>query len=61
MLVSDSLTFFLICFTVVERSELEEQYQGRVEAALEFALTLSSEDFKGIVGVRRFGAGEDCP
>ena len=52
-LVSNSLTFFLICFVAVERPKLEEQYQGRVEAALEFVLTLSSEDFKGLIGARR--------
>ena len=32
---------------------MEEQYQGRVEATLEFVLTLSSEDFKGLIGARR--------
>ena len=53
LLVSNFLTFFLICFAVVERPELEEQYQGRVEAALEFALTFSYKDFKGLVGARR--------
>ena len=47
------LTFFLICFAAVEQPELEERYQGRIEAALGFALTLSSEDFKSLVGTRR--------
>ena len=32
---------------------MEKQYQGRVEATLEFSLTLSYEDFKGLVGARR--------
>ena len=54
LLVSNFLTFFLIRFAVVERPELEEQFQGRVEATLELAFTLSSEDFKGFVGARRF-------
>ncbi|KAK9993437.1 hypothetical protein SO802_023140 [Lithocarpus litseifolius] len=42
LLISDSLTFFLICFVAVEQPKLEEQYQGCVEAALEFAFTLLS-------------------
>jgi len=50
LLISNFLTFFLICFATVERLEFKEQYQGHVEAALEFALTLSFEDFKGLVG-----------
>jgi len=47
------LTFFLICFAAVEQPELEERYQGRIEAALGFALTLSSKDFKSLVGARQ--------
>ena len=53
LLVYDFLTFFLICFIAIEQPKLEERYQGRIEAALEFALTFSFEDFKGLVGDRR--------
>ena len=52
--VFDSPTFFLICFAAVEQPKLEEQYQGPVEAAPEFVLTLLSEDFKGLVGAHRY-------
>nr|POE57956.1 hypothetical protein CFP56_38319 [Quercus suber] len=37
----------------IERPELEERYQRRIEVALGFALTLSFEDFKSLVGARR--------
>nr|POE85027.1 hypothetical protein CFP56_52987 [Quercus suber] len=37
----------------VKRPELEEWYQGCIEATLEFALTLSSEDFKSLMGALR--------
>ena len=40
LLVSNFLTFFLIRFAAVERPELEEQFQGRIEATLELALVL---------------------
>ena len=40
LLVSNFLTFFLIYFAAVERPELEEQFQGRIEATLELALVL---------------------
>ena len=53
LLISDFLTFFLICFAAVEQPELEERYQGRIEATLGFALTLSSKDFKSLVGARQ--------
>ena len=53
LLIFDFLIFFLICFAAIEQPELEERYQGRIEVALEFALTLSSEDFKSLVGARR--------
>ena len=32
---------------------MEEQYQGHIEVALEFALTLLFEVFQGLVGARR--------
>ena len=53
LLISNFLTFFLICFAAVERPEFEERYQGCIEVTLGFALTLSSEDFKSLVGARR--------
>ena len=53
LFVFDSLTFFLICFVAIERPKLEEQYQERVEVALEFVLTLLFEDFKGLVDACR--------
>ena len=39
--------FFLICFAISDRLELEDHYQGRVQVALEFALTI--EDFDDLV------------
>ena len=53
LLISDFLIFFLICFAAVERPEFEERYQGCIEVTLGFAFTLSSEDFKSLVGARR--------
>ena len=53
LLVSDFRTFFLIYFVTVERPKLQERYQGCVEAAMEFSLTLLSEDFKGLISAHR--------
>ena len=53
MLISDFRIFFLICFAAVERPKFEERYQGCIEVTLGFALTLSYEDFKSLVGARQ--------
>nr|POF11027.1 hypothetical protein CFP56_13545 [Quercus suber] len=44
---------FRLPHTAVERPELEERFQGCVKVALEFALTLSSKDFKGLIGAHQ--------